>query len=396
MLNREIAGIIQKTATRMPVITITGPRQSGKTTLAKALFADKPYFSLELPDHREAARMDPRGVLARFPQGAIFDEVQRAPDLLSYIQAAVDEDDTPGRFVVTGSQNLLLMQTVSQTLAGRTGLFTLLPFSVGERYGAPPVNPRELNGSGMHTPPPVSLWSLLFSGLYPRIHDKGLDPQQWLADYHRTYVERDVREVLKVMDMDGFERFIRLAAARTGQELNYASLAGDVGVTQPTVHQWVTTLRASSLVVVIPPHHQNYRKRLRKRPKLHFLDSGLVCHLLGIQSPQMLETHPLRGSIFESFVVSELVKAFVHQGLEPPLYHWRDATGHEIDVLVDLGDRLVPVEVTSSMTAGAHMLDGLRWWTAIPENPNRGGMLVHGGTARHELEGFSIRPWWIW
>ncbi|MCP4601115.1 MAG: DUF4143 domain-containing protein [Proteobacteria bacterium] len=240
------------------------------------------------------------------------------------------------------------------------------------------------------------MWQTVWTGLYPRIHDKGLEPGRWLADYHSTYVERDVRDVLKVMDIDGFERFIRLAAARTGQELNYASLAADAGISQPTARQWMTTLRVSSLVTLLPPHHQNYRKRLRKRPKLHFLDTGLVCYLLGIHSPQILENHPLRGAIFESFVVSELTKAFVHRGIEAPLYHWRDATGHEVDIIIDLGDRLVPVEVKSSVTLGSHVFEGLRWWTAIGSNPTTGGMLVHGGKACHEQEGFSVRPWWIW
>ncbi|MCP4677516.1 MAG: ATP-binding protein [Deltaproteobacteria bacterium] len=396
MLNRALTDVIAKSAEKMPVITIIGPRQSGKTTLARATFPDKAYFSLESPANREAARSDPEGVLARFPKGVIFDEVQRAPDLLSYIQVAVDENDMPGRFVLTGSQNFLLMQTVSQTLAGRTALLTLLPFSVRELTQLAPVDPRGLMFVEEETEPGTELWQTLWTGLYPRIHDKGLDPGRWLADYHRTYVERDVRDVLKVMDVDGFERFVRLAAARTGQELNYASLAADAGISQPTARQWMTTLRVSSLVTLLLPHHQNYRKRLRKRPKLHFLDTGLVCYLLGIHSPSVLRNHPLRGAIFESFVVSELTKAFVHRGLEAPLYHWRDATGHEVDVIVDLGDRLVPVEVKSSVTLGSHVFDGLRWWTGIGSNPTTGGMLVHGGKARHEQDGFSVRPWWIW
>lgn len=396
MLKRALTDVIAKSAKKMPVTTLIGPRQSGKTTLVRGTFLDKAYFSLESPTNREAARSDPEGVLARFPHGVIFDEVQRAPDLLSYIQVAVDEDDTPGRFVLTGSQNFLLMQTVSQTLAGRTALFTLLPFSIRELAQMDPVDPLRPTLVNERTEPTTELWQTLWTGLYPRIHDKGLEPDRWLADYHRTYVERDVRDVLKVMDIDGFERFIRLAAARTGQELNYASLAADAGISQPTARQWMTTLRVSSLVTLLPPHHQNYRKRLRKRPKLHFLDTGLACHLLGIHSWQVLENHPLRGAIFESFVVSELTKAFVHRGLEAPLFHWRDATGHEVDVIIDLGDRLVPVEVKASVTLGSHVFDGLRWWTGIGANPTTGGILVHGGKAHHEQDGFSVRPWWIW
>ena len=396
MIQRALSDLISDSATKMPVVTLIGPRQSGKTTLAKMIFGDKAYFSLENPANREAARMDPVGLLARFPDGVIFDEVQRAPDLLSYIQEEVDEDDRSGRFVLTGSQNFPMMQTVSQTLAGRTSLFTLLPFSLRELMRAPAVNPRDPITTAHPIEPTMTIWETIWTGLYPRIHDKGLDPQPWLSGYHRTYVERDVRDVLKVMDLDGFERFVRLAAAQTGQELNYASLAADVGVSQPTARQWMTTLRVSSLVTLLPPHHSNYRKRLRKRPKLHFLDTGLVCYLLGIHSPHVLQNHPLRGAIFESFVVSELTKAFVHCGQEAPLYHWRDATGHEVDVIIDLGDRLVPIEVKSAATLGSHIFDGLRWWTGIPSNPTEGGMLVHGGAACHEQAGFSVRPWWIW
>ncbi len=396
MLKRALAGKLLQSAKKMPVLTITGPRQSGKTTLTRAVFPDKAYFSLESPVNREAAISDPQGVLARFPDGAIFDEIQLAPDLLSYIQVEVDERDTPGRFVLTGSQNLTLMQSVSQTLAGRSSLFTLLPFSTAELYGKDPVDPRHVASATATSEPEAGLWELLWTGLYPRIHDKGLDPQEWLSNYHKTYVERDLRDLLRVMDLDGFERFVRLAAARTGQELNYASLASDAGISQPTARQWLTALRVGSLVVVLQPHHQNYRKRLRKRPKLHFLDSGLVCYLLGINSPKVLEHHPLRGAIFESFVVSELTKAFVHRGLEAPLYHWRDATGHEIDVIIDTGERQIAVEVKSSATLGAHVLDELKWWTSLDSNPNTGGVLVHGGKACHEQAGFCVRPWWVW
>jgi uncharacterized protein len=396
MLSRAISDIVTRTAEKMPVITLVGPRQSGKTTLVRSIFPNKAYFSLESPANRQAARSDPEGVLARFPNGVIFDEVQRAPDLLSYIQVAVDEDDAPGRFVLTGSQNFLLMQTVSQTLAGRTALFTLLPFSMRELAQKPPIDPLDPATCDDPTIPDKGMWSSIWTGFYPRIHDKDLEPERWLSDYHRTYVERDVRDVLKVMNLDGFERFVRSAASRTGQELNYASLAADAGVSQPTARQWTTALEASSLITLIPPHHQNFRKRLRKRPKLHFLDTGLVCNLLGIHSSQVLENHPLRGAIFESFVVSELTKAFVHRGLEAPLYHWRDATGHEVDVIIDLGDRLLPVEVKSSMTLGSHVFDSLRWWTDIPSNPTTGGMLVHGGDAKHNRESFSVHPWWIW
>jgi len=395
MLHRTLTGQLIEAAQKMPIVTIIGPRQSGKTTLAKAAFPDKPYVSLEHPGEKAFALRDPEGFLARFADGVVLDEVQRAPELLSYIQVDVDQSGGGGRFVLTGSQNFLLMQNISQTLAGRTALFTLLPFSMSELYGYSAFDPIRLDQPTPLAEPRTAMWEMIWTGLYPRIHDRQLDPQRWLADYHRTYVERDLREVLRVMDLDGFERFVRLAAARTGQELNYASLASDAGVSKPTVKQWITALRISSLITLLMPHHQNYRKRLRKRPKLHFLDTGLVCFLLGIGSPSVLESHPLRGAIFESFVVSEICKAFVHSGREAPLYHWRDSTGHEVDVIIDLGESLVPVEIKSALTLASDVMGNLKWWTRIGDNPNKSGVLVHGGKVCHLREGFCVRPWWV-
>ncbi len=397
MLKRDLHEVLTRFAARMPILTVMGPRQSGKTTLVRAAFPDHACVSLELPEERSQARGDPVGFLARFPKGAIIDEVQRAPDLLSYLQVDVDREDRPGRWILTGSQNLLLMQGVTQSLAGRTSLHTLLPFSLTELRGRPAPDVRALDaaedGGAVEQ---ADLWETLWTGFYPRIHDKGLEPRAWLADYHRTYVERDLRDVLRVMDIDGFERFVRLTAARTGQELNLSSLAADAGVSQTTAGQWLTALRTSYLVALLLPHHRNYRKRLRKRPKLHFLDTGLACYLLDIRSPDVLRNHPLRGAIFESFVVAELTKAFANAGEEAPLFHWRDSTGHEIDVIIDLGDRLIPVEVKSGMTVADDALDGLAWWTAIPSNPTETGVLIHGGSACHLRRGFCIRPWWIW
>ena len=397
MLKRDLHEVLARFAGKMPIVTVMGPRQSGKTTLVRAVFPDMPYVSLELPEERAQARRDPIEFLARFGQGAIIDEVQRAPDLLSYLQVDVDREDRPGRWVLTGSQNLLLMQSVSQSLAGRTSLHTLLPFSLSELRGRPAPDIRALDTDlGGGADEQADLWETLWAGFYPRIHDKELDPRAWLADYHRTYVERDLRDVLRVMDIDGFERFVRLTAARTGQELNLASLASDAGISQTTAGQWLTALRTSYLVALLPPHHKNYRKRLRKRPKLHFLDTGLACYLLDIRSPDVLRSHPLRGPIFESYVVSELTKAFTNRGEEAPLFHWRDATGHEIDVIIDLGDRQIPVEVKSGMTVAEDAFDGLAWWTSIPANPNTTGALIHGGPGCHVRRGFCLRPWWIW
>ena len=287
---------------------------------------------------RARAISDPRGFLAR-GDPLILDEVQRAPEPLSYVQGLVDEDDRPGRFIVTGSQNILLMKSVSQTLAGRTALLLLPPFSLAELHGLPPLNPRELD---RHGGAPASAaerlagldpWETLVTGFYPPVHDRGLSSGEWMSDYFRTYVERDLREVAQVLDLRAFENFVRLAAARTATELNLSGLAGDAGVTQQTARRWLTALEIGYIATTLPPHHANYRKRLRKRPRLHFLDTGMVCYPLGIEDAETLERHPLRGAVFESFVVAELVKAFAARRRDPKLHFWRDATGHEIDSL---------------------------------------------------------------
>ena len=396
MLRRHLTEALLSAATVNPVVTLTGPRQSGKTTLVRALFPEHRYLSLEAPDVRARALEDPRGFLAQ-SERLILDEIQRAPDLLSYIQVLVDEDDRPGRFIVTGSQNILLMESVSQTLAGRTALLRLYPLALAEMLDRPPIDAANLDGGAAASggAPERSLWRTLVEGFYPRIHDRGLPAGTWLADYVRTYIERDLREVLQISDSRSFESFLRLAASHTAQELNLTTLASDVGVTQQTAKRWLSALEIGFLATTLPPHHASYRKRLRKRPRLHFLDTGLVCYLLDIRDAATLERHPLRGAVFESFVVSELIKSFAGQRRDPPLYFWRDATGHEVDVLIDTGGRVVPVEVKSGQTVAADALAGLLWWTSIPGNPNRGGILVHGGTDTFDFKGVRVLPWFL-
>ena len=399
MLRRHLTDTLRAAVAAYPVVTLTGPRQSGKTTLVRALFADYRYLSLEAPDLRSRAVEDPRSFLTQ-ANHLILDEIQRAPELLSYIQGLVDADDGPGRFILTGSQNLLLMESVSQTLAGRTAVLRLYPLSLSELRQSPPIDPLNLDRAG-GTPPPGSrrprkgLWETLLDGFYPRIHDRGIPAGEWLADYFRTYVERDLREVMQISDPRSFERFVRLTAAHTARELNLTTLASDVGITQQTAKRWLTALEIGFLATTFPPHHANYRKRLRKRPRLHFLDTGLICYLLDIRDTGTLERHPLRGAIFESFVVSELVKGFAARRRDPPLYFWRDATGREIDVLIDTGERLIPVEVKSGETVAGDAVDTLAWWTSIPSNPNRGGVLVHGGSERFDFKGFQVLPWFL-
>ena len=399
MIARYLTPALRQAAESWPVVTVTGPRQSGKTTLVRAVFPGHLYVSLEAPDVRERALSDPRGFLAQGDR-MILDEIQRVPDLLSYIQVLVDDDDRPGRFIVTGSQNILLMESVSQTLAGRTALLRLYPFSLAEIRGLPPVDPFTLDrdaptGRPAGSLPADGLWETLAAGFYPPVHDRGIAANEWFGDYFRTYVERDLREVLRVADLRAFETFMRLAAARTASELNLNSLAGDAGVTQTTARRWLTALEIGYLAATLPPHHINYRKRLRKRPRLHFLDTGLICYLLGIRDGATLERHPLRGAIFESFVVAELIKAFAAMRRDAPLFFWRDATGHEIDILIDAGDRLIPMEIKSGQTVAPDAMRTLDWWTSIPANPNRGGVLVHGGVERFALRDYQVLPWFL-
>ena len=401
MIPRHLTPALRRAAEQYPVVTVTGPRQSGKTTLVRAVFPGYRYASLEAPDVRARAIADPRGFLAQGDR-MILDEIQRAPELLSYVQGLVDEEGRPGRFIVTGSQNILLMKSVSQTLAGRTALLLLLPFSLAELYGFPALDPSELDRRGAALAPAVAQrlseldpWATLLTGFYPAVHDRGLSPREWMADYFRTYVERDLREVTQVLDLRTFETFVRLAAARTATELNLSGLAADAGVTHQTARRWLTALEIGYVATTLPPHHASYRKRLRKRPRLHFLDPGLVCYLLGIEDAATLERHPLRGAIFESFVVAELVKASAARRRDPNLYFWRDATGHEIDILIDAGSRLIPVEVKSGRTVPPDAISSLQWWTSIPSNPNQGGVLVHGGTEDFDLGGVRILPWFL-
>ena len=294
LIDRDLAPNLVRAASQLPAMTLTGPRQSGKTTLCRALFPQHPYVTLEAPDVRAFAMEDPRAFLAQFPKGAVIDEVQRVPDLLSYLQGIIDADPAPGRWILTGSQNLSLLESVSQSLAGRTAVHHLLPLTRGE--------------VGRFDRPPKSLEETLFAGGYPRIFDRNLDPVEWLRSYVATYLERDVRTISNVGDLATFQRFIELCAGRTAQLLNYSSLANDCAISQPSAKAWLSILEASFIASRLPAFHANLRKRIVKMPKLFFYDTGLVCWLLGIRTPEQLRSHPLRGPIFETWVVSEIVK----------------------------------------------------------------------------------------
>jgi uncharacterized protein len=383
MIRRNISDKLLALSRTFPVVTVTGPRQSGKTTLCRQVFPDHDYLSLERPDVREYAASDPLDLLERHGDRVILDEIQRAPELLSYLQAEVDRDRRPGRFVLTGSHNLMLISEVSQTLAGRTALLDLLPFSRDEveRF----------------TDHPATLEATLWTGAYPPIHDEGHAPGDWLAAYVGTYVERDVRQVLEIRDLRAFQLFIKLCAARTGQVLNMASLAADAGVSAGTVRSWLGLLEASFLITLLPGWYANPRKRLIKSPKLHFIDTGLCCWLLGIRSPSDLVLHHARGAIFESWVVSEVLKSRLNRGLPPALHHVRNQKGEEIDLLVDDGPRRRLVEVKSGKTVTGDALRGLeRWQSLMGTGASTSEVyrcLVHGGTAASRRAGVDVMPW---
>ena len=346
MITRDLAPRLLEAAARSPAVTLTGPRQSGKTTVCRALFPRHPYVTLEAPDDRAFAADDPRAFLAQFPEGAVLDEVQRAPDLLSYLQGVIDDDPTPGRWILSGSQNLSLLASVSQSLAGRTEVHHLLPLTRGE-----------IACFERH---PASLEDTLFAGGYPRIFDRRLDPASWLRSYVATYIERDVRTITNVGDLAMFQRFVELCAGRTAQLLNYSSLAADCGISQPSAKAWLSVLEASFIVFRLPAFHANLRKRLVRMPKLYFHDTGLACWLLGIRQPEQLRTHPLRGPIFETWVVSEVLKHRTNRGWTGGMSFYRDRNGAEVDLVIDRTSGLTLVEAKSSATASSSLLAGAR------------------------------------
>jgi uncharacterized protein len=343
------------------------------------VFEGLDYVSLEDLDEREFALQDPRGFLNRFPDGAIFDEAQRAPALFSYLQTRVDAGSPPGRFVLTGSAQFELLMGITQSLAGRAALLSLLPFELGE-----------LQAAGRA---PESCNDLLFRGLYPPVHDRSLDPHIWYTNYTRTFLERDLRQIVNVRDLSAFQRFVRMCAARVGQLLNLSSLANDCGITVPTARQWISVLEASYVVHLLPPHFENFRKRLIKTPKLYFHDTGLACYLLGIEAPEQLSTHPMRGPLFESWAISELIKRRLHAGQSSNLYFWRDRTGNEIDVLIDSGNRLHPVEIRSGQTLNDGYFRMLDRWADLAGDRAGAPTLIFAGDTSALRDGVRVVGW---
>jgi hypothetical protein len=379
MITRNLSPKLKALSEQYPIVTLTGPRQSGKTTLVKAVFTDWRYVSLEEPDVREFALTDPRGFIEAYPRHVILDEVQRAPDLFSYIQTHVDGLGKHGVYILTGSFNFGLMEGISQSLAGRVAILELLPFSFFELEQAGRL--------------PDDIEKYMLTGAYPRIYDMNLEPSEWHSNYVATYLERDVRQVKNVTDLSVFQRFLKMCAARSGQILNLSALGNDCGITHNTAKSWLSILQAGYIVYLLRPHYKNFNKRLIKSPKLYFYDSGLLSYLLGISSSDILKTHANRGHIFETWVVSELLKGRMNRGLKENIYFWRDNIGHEIDCIIEQGDNLLPLEMKSGKTVSTDFFKGLHYYVELSKNTVTQPTVVYAGLTDQPRKGGNVLSW---
>ena len=377
MIKRISEKHIKELASMFKVVAVTGPRQSGKTTLVKSVFPDKPYVNLETPVNRIYATDDPIGFLSQYPDGAILDEAQNVPHLFSYLQEIVDENNKPGMFILTGSNNFLLNKSISQSLAGRVAYVNLLPFNYPEI--------KEI----IHD---YNEQDLMLNGFYPPVYDQKIPFELWYSNYIRSYIERDVRQIKNINNLVHFERFIRLLAGYTGQELNYHALSVEIGIDIKTVQSWIAVLEQSFIVHLLKPYYKNYNKTITKRPKLYFYDTGIVCSLLGISSKQVLNSHPLKGAIFETFVVSELIKYKSHVASSAGFYYWRDKTGREIDLIIEDENKAVPVEIKSGKTVQDYFFKNIRYWMKLTGN-EKGFLVYTGDISQKRSDGTEAVNW---
>jgi uncharacterized protein len=374
MVKREAEKELIELSRQFKAVALVGPRQSGKTTLARNVFAHLPYVNLENLDTRNFALNDPRGFLKQYSSGAILDEAQRTPELFAYLQQILDESSETGRFIITGSNNFLLQENISQSLAGRIAYLYLLPFTIEEAGSSNNID------------------NVLHKGLYPPIYDQNIEPSKWHANYIRTYVERDVRQIKNISNLNVFEKFLRLCAGRVGQLLNMNSLAIEAGVDGKTIASWINVLESSFIIYRLQPHHASFNKRVVKMPKLYFYDTGLACSLLGISSPSQLSTHYAKGSLFENFVITELVKFRYNRGDNHNLFFWRDNIGHEVDLLVETPKGLFPIEIKAGSTIRDNFFEGVEYWNKLAGN-TRGVVVYTGDSKQERSSGISILPW---
>ncbi|MBA3236806.1 MAG: ATP-binding protein [Parachlamydiaceae bacterium] len=400
MIPRHIAPYILKYSKEYPILALVGPRQSGKSTLAKALFPSYKYISLENLDLRQQAIEDPRGFLQDHGRYLILDEVQRAPELFAYLQELVDTVQDPAQYILTGSSQFLLVENITQSLAGRVVTFKLYPLSFSElyRYQGDPDFESVFRVRHHHRDKidQESLYQMIWKGFYPRIYDKKIDSYKWYENYLLTYVERDVRNLLKVKDLLTFTQFLKTCAAQAGQLMNYANISNAIGVSLPTVKQWISILETSGLIFILPPYFKNFSKRVVKTPKIYFVDTGLLCHLLSIRNVEHLKAHPLLGGIFENFMISECYKRFYNLGETPPLYFWRDQSGHEVDLLIHSGLHSFPIELKLSQSFHSEFKKGIERWLALEENPANTGLVIYCGQHSVQINtAVPAVPWYV-
>lgn len=376
MINRTAEKELKALSGQFKAVALIGPRQSGKTTLAKHVFRDKAYVSLENPDERQFALVDPRGFLSRFPDGAVLDEVQRTPEIFSYLQQILDEDKTPGKFILTGSNNFLLQESISQSLAGRIAYLILLPFSLSEFQLDNLTDEKQY----------------IFKGSYPPVYDQPVDPSKWYANYIQTYIERDVRQIKNINDLSTFDRVLRLLAGRTGQLLNLNNLSIEAGVDGKTIASWLGILESSFIIHRLLPFYKNFNKRIVKTAKLYFYDTGIACSLLGIKSVEQLLYHPLAGNLFENMIISELLKIKYNNAKSDNLFFWRNNTGNEVDIIIDSPNGLYPVEIKSGRTITTDFFKGLLYWQKISKQQS-GSIIYTGDIYQKRSNGIKIIPW---
>ena len=379
MISRTLSDKLKYFAKLYPVISVTGPRQSGKTTLVKQAFANYKYFNLEDVDIRNFAITDPKGFLGNAGEGMIIDEIQRVPELFSYIQNIVDRSDKTGQFIITGSQNFLLMESITQTLAGRIAILKLLPFSNFELKEANLISD--------------NFKTQIFKGAYPRLYDKNIPPKDFYPFYIQTYLERDVKQIRNISNQNTFIRFIKMCAGRVGQLLNITNLANDCGITQVTAKSWLSVLEASYIIYFLQPHYKNFNKRLVKMPKMYFCDTGLVCSLLGIKDEYQVQPHYLYGALFENFIINEFQKFFYNNVIEPELYFWRDKNGKEIDLIIEMQNKLMAVEIKAGETFVSNYFKNLKYWNKLSSNSEENSFIVYGGTSNLKTSTGELFSW---